>query len=124
MLAPFTAQAGDPSPDVNKQLTAMQAQIDTLNKRLERLEQMLQSFQPPPDTAAGSRITNTDEIPPPVTSTPAVTSAPALPGLAAYRELEVLRANWKQLQRGLSRKWSWINKHCGITVIPVLAVAR
>ena len=104
MLVPFTAQAGDPSPDVNEQLTAMQVQIDTLNKRLGRLEQMLQSLQPPPDTATGSRTTNTDETPPPpVTSIPAAISTPALPGLAAYRELEVLRTNWKQLQRGLSR---------------------
>lgn len=66
----------------------MQAQLDALNKRLEQLQQMLQARLPPANTTG---------------THPSAEPPPAQPRLAAYQELGKLRANWEQLQRGLSQ---------------------
>ncbi len=84
MLTPFAAQAD--SPPANKadpQITRMQAQIDALTKRIERLEQKL------PEQDAQSR---------------SQTTAPRTPSrLTALEELEIIRSNWTQLRHGLSK---------------------
>jgi len=88
ILAPFTVQADSPPADVDARFAAMQVQIDVLNKRLEQLQQMLQTRLPSADTAAETQ--------------PPAEPPHAQPRLAAYQELEELRTNWKRLQRGLS----------------------
>jgi len=99
MLVPFLAQADNPAICTDAQHAAMQDQLDALNKRLEHLEQLLQSGLPPVNTTANT--TTTDTAP---ASPPAASPAPhATVGLTAYQELEALHMNWKQLQRGLSR---------------------
>ncbi len=97
MLVPFATQASPP-PGVDARFVAVQAQLDALNKRLERLEEMLQARLPPPEAAANA--TTAEDV-----STSPLPAAPphAQPSLAAYQELEALRMNWQQLQRGLSR---------------------
>ncbi len=63
----------------------MQAQIDALTTRVEKLEQMLQAPQ------------NADRHP--STASPRSTQ----PALTALQEIEKLQTNWKQLRRGLSK---------------------
>jgi len=101
MLAPLLAQAeGKPPADIEARFAAMQAQLDALNKRLERLEHPLQSHLPSPDAAANATTVDDGVA---ATSAPPAASPPAQPALTALRELEVLRTNWKQLKRGLTR---------------------
>jgi len=96
-LVPFVTLADKPPTDIDTRFAIIQTQLDALNKRLEQLEQMPQSRLPPPDAATDTTATDVVDNPP-----PAVTPR-AQPEPAAYRKLEALRANWKQLQRGLSR---------------------
>ncbi len=88
MLAPFAVQAADSLPDgINPQITRMQAQIDALTKRIERLEQRLPAHMPSQDARSHSLT------PPPRTQPP----------LTALEELEKIRKNWEQLRHGLSK---------------------
>lgn len=107
MLVPFVTLADKPPTDVDARFAIIQAQLDALNKRLEQLEQMPQSRLPPPGTTTDTTVTDTTVNDTTATDVvdnhpPAVTPR-AQPELAAYQELEALRTNWKQLQRGLSR---------------------
>lgn len=96
MLAPGTVQADILPVDANSKLSDMQSQIDALNKRVERLERTLQpDLTPSTPNTTGAGVTTTQ--PPPTTPTR------GQPELRLYQELEVLRANWKRLERGLSR---------------------
>ena len=103
MLAPFLAQAEGkpPAADIEARFAAMQAQLNALNKRLERLEHPLQSHLRSPDAAANA--TTVDDGVAAATSAPPAASPPVQPALTALSELETLRTNWKQLKRGLTR---------------------
>ncbi len=93
LLSPFAAQADNPPATLNPQMARMQAQIDALTKRLDRLEKKVQLNPYPleqhpleqksPDT--GSQL------------------VPTRSGLTALHEMEELKTNWKKLQRGLSK---------------------
>ena len=99
ILAPFAALADNPATDVDKRFATMQTQIDALNKRLEQLERMLRSRLPPDTNASATKA----DVATAVAAPPPADLPHAQPELAAYQELEALRTNWKQLQRGLSR---------------------
>ena len=89
MLIPFAVQAAGSSPAVknNSQISRMQAQIDALSKRLQRLEKILHS-----------RLSAQD-----INSPPPTPSSHAQVKLTALQEIEKLNTNWKQLHRGLSK---------------------
>lgn len=88
----FTAQAAEPQATTNPQITRLQAQIDALTKRLDKLEKKVQLNQHPLDQHPLSQ------------KSPETTSqvVPARSGLTALHETEELKTNWKKLQRGLS----------------------
>lgn len=88
MLTPFVVQADTlPPAKINPQITRMQAQIDALTKRIERLEQRLPAHTPSPDAS----------------SHPLTTPPRTPPQLTALEELEKIRENWQQLHHGLSK---------------------
>ncbi len=87
MLTPFAVQAASPAVKNDAQISRMQAQIDALNKRLQRLENILQARLPAENTN------------PP----PAVSPAHAASKQSALEELENLHTNWKRLRHGLSK---------------------
>ncbi len=96
VFVPFVARAGAPSANISARFTAIQAQLNALNKRLRRLERILPQHSSPSDaivaTAAGAATAPPSAAPPRVRPEP-----------TAYRKPEKLRASWKKLQRGLSR---------------------
>jgi hypothetical protein len=119
MFLSFGAQAGTPSTDVDARLTTMQRQVDGMNKRLERMEQMLKLRLPPPDmnTADVGAAANVLTTAPATVSTQAepqsiqtkskpvqskITLAQARPKLSAFHELDIIRTSWKQVKLGLS----------------------
>ncbi len=86
MLTPFAVQAGSPAVKTDPQITRMQTQIDTLNKRLQRLEKIFHSRLPAKD----------------ITPIPPTSPPHARPKLSALQEIQDLQTNWEKLQRGLS----------------------
>jgi len=87
---PLAAAPGNAQPGAG-----VQQQLDALNKRLDRLETLLQSLQarqPAPTTQSGTAQAGAQ----------AALPAGTPPPLTAFRELATVQANWQRLRRGQS----------------------